>query len=249
MAALRNELAKLRGSLVWAQVLLLPLVMVAAGVFTSLVTGTPLQDGWDTLWLRSVVFYGLLPYPLAVAVLAALVWRPEHRGGSWDALMSTTQSATSVVLAKTATVALLCAATQGVMLVAVLLAGTLLGLPGGLPGSYVIASGVLVLASLPLAASQSGLAMVSRSFAAPVTLALLASAASMALLSADVAAAAWVLPHALVARTSQLGTGTFLDDGTVDVADVAPVLAATLLLSLLVLACSSQVLQRRDARA
>jgi hypothetical protein len=243
---LTAELTKLKGSLAWTVVVLLPLVMMGAGVFTTLVGGERLQDGWDTLWMRSVVFYGLLPYPLAVGVLAALVWRPEHRGGNWNALMTLPVPPARIVAAKTAVVALLCAAMQVVMLLVVVATGTALGLDGTLPAQYVLALGVVAVASLPLAALQSGLAMLMRSFAGPVAVALVGAATSIVLLAAGVAPATWVLPHLLAARATQLGTGTFLDGGAVDAASVAPLLGATVLLSALVLTASAQVLRRRD---
>lgn len=246
MDVLSAELTKLKGSLAWTVVVLLPLVMVGAGIFTTVVSGEQLQDGWDTLWMRSVVFYGLLPYPLAVGVLAALVWRPEHRGGNWNALMTLPVPPARIVAAKTAVVALLCTAMQAVMLLAVVATGTALGLDGMLPGRYVVALAVVALASLPLAALQSALAMLMRSFAGPVAVALVAAAVSIVLLAAGIAPAVWVLPHVLAARATQLGTGTFLDAGQVDVASVAPLLGATVLLAVLVLTASAQVLGRRD---
>ena len=249
LGATRTEIVKLKGSLAWTVVVLLPLIMVGAGVFTSLVTGEPLDDGWNTLWMRSVVFYGLLPYPLAVGVLAALVWRPEHRGGNWNALMTTTVAPWRIVAAKTAVVAGLCAAMQAVLLVAVLAAGSLLGLDGTLPTRYVVALAVVAVASIPLAALQSALAMLMRSFAAPVAAALVASALSIVLLAAGVGASTWVLPHALAARATQLGTGTFLDEGSIDLAAVAPILGATVVATAVVLTLASRVLQRRDVRA
>lgn len=55
------ELVKLKRSLSWAVVVLLPIIMVASGSIMTLVDGRGLEDGWDTLWMRSLVFYGLFP--------------------------------------------------------------------------------------------------------------------------------------------------------------------------------------------
>ncbi|MEE2045718.1 ABC transporter permease, partial [Nocardiopsis tropica] len=83
MGSVRAEFLKLRRSMSWVVVVLLPLTAVVAGAVNTVVAGEPLEDHWHTLWLRVAVFYGLFPLALGVAVLASLVWRVEHRGGNW----------------------------------------------------------------------------------------------------------------------------------------------------------------------
>lgn len=50
MRTIQAEFTKLKRSLGWAIVLLLPLVMVISGSIMTLVDGRPLEDGWHTLW-------------------------------------------------------------------------------------------------------------------------------------------------------------------------------------------------------
>ena len=73
MNALIVELLKLRRSLAWAVVLVLPLAIVFAGTINSLVAARPLDDGWHTLWLRTMVFHGLFSLPVGIAILGSLV--------------------------------------------------------------------------------------------------------------------------------------------------------------------------------
>ncbi|WP_114560599.1 ABC transporter permease [Desertihabitans aurantiacus] len=248
-AVLGTELGKLKRSLSWSIVVLLPLVMVFAGSFMTLVSQQQLADGWHTLWLRSVVFYGLFPLTLGLGILASLVWRPEHRGGNWNALMSTPVPTLRIVLAKTLAIALLGAVMQLVLLIAVVVTGKLLfGLPGLLPPRYLLVTALLVVAVLPVAAVQSALSMTFRSFAAPVAVALVGAGIAAVALAAELGGVIFVLPHALTARATQLATGTFGDSGQLTAGGSLAIVCASAVLTLLVVALATRFQERRDVR-
>lgn len=249
MGALTAEFIKLKSSLSWAVAVLLPVAMVFSGAFNTLVSGKALDDGWHTMWVRSVVFYGMFPLALGIGILASLVWRSEHRGGNWRALMSGPTSSLRIVTAKTATVAALAAVMQAALLLSIVLVGKLaFGLPGWLPGEYLAISLVIVAACVPVAALQSGLSMLMRSFAAPVAVALAGAGAAVVLLLADLGSVAYVVPYALVSRATQLGTGTLADTGAVDLATVAGIVVAAAVLTVALVWLFSSILDRRDAR-
>ena len=249
MNAIRAELLKLSRSLSWVVVLLLPTAMVLSGVANTLASGQAPADGWHTMWLRSVVVHGMAPLPLGIAIIASLVWRPERQGGNWNALLSGPTSALRIAVAKTAVIATAAAAMQLVLLGVLTVFGRFVfGLPGLLPGEYLAISLLIIAASIPVAAVQSGLSILLPSFAAPVACALVASGVSVVLLLADVGALIAVLPHALIARTTQLGTGTFADPGTIGFGDVAAILACTVLLTAAAIAGSAALLARREVR-
>ena len=250
MGSVRAEFLKLKRSLSWAVVLLLPLMAVAAGAANTVVSGRPLEDDWHTLWVRVVVFYGLFPLAAGIAVLASLIWRVEHRGGNWNALMGRQVPSSHVVVGKTVVPAVLAVAMQAVLVAGVVVAGKLLfGLPGMLPPRYFLISAVIVLACLPVAALQSALSMLMRSFAAPVAVALLGSTTGQLLLMTRSDTLAAVLPYSLLSRATQIGTGTFADSGDVAVGAVAVVVAAALGLTAVVVAGTTMVLDRLDIRA
>ncbi|KQU55223.1 ABC transporter [Rhodococcus sp. Leaf278] len=247
MNAFSAEMIKLRRSQAWTVVVLLPLIIAGVGTFNTITSGEELADGWHTLWLRTVVFYGLFPLALGVAVLASLAWRSEHRGGNWNALMSGPVSSVRIVIAKTAVVATLTAAMNVVMLAAVVVLGKVVfSLDGMLPTELFATSALVVVASLPLAALQSGLSMAIRSFAVPIAIALVGAGLSVFLLTAEVTGAIFVLPYALATRATQLATGTFGDSGSLTTAAALSVLAATALLALAVVASTARTLDRRD---
>ncbi|GAA1338564.1 hypothetical protein GCM10009594_06440 [Kocuria palustris] len=248
MSALSAELIKLKRSLAWPIVVLLPIVLVLAGAATQLADGRQPQNGWHTVWLQSVSFYGLFPLAIGIAILGSLVWRVEHRGSNWNALMSGPTSSLRIVTAKTAVVAGLTAIMQVVLLVFVIVIGKgAFGLPGMLPGEYFAVTGLLALATIPAAAIQSALSMFLWSFAAPVAVALVASGVSTAALMA-VGNAALISPYGVATRTALLGTGSFVDDGTITGGDVAAILTAGGVLTIVLIALTTWVLNRRDTR-
>ena len=112
MKVFAAELIKLKRSLSWGVAVLLPIIMVASGSIITLIDGRALEDGWHTLWMRSIVFYGLFPLSVGIAILASLVWRTEHRGSNWNALMAGPTSSLRIVLAKAGVVAVLAAIMQ-----------------------------------------------------------------------------------------------------------------------------------------
>lgn len=196
-----------------------------------------------------VVFYGLFPLATGVAVLASLVWRAEHQGGNWNALMGRSVSSLQVVVGKTAALAALAAAMQTVLVVGIVVVGKLMfGLPGMLPARYFLVSVVIVLACLPVAALQSGLSMLMRSFAAPVAVALLGATGSVVLLMLRLDVLPMAVPYSLVSRATQLGTGMFVDSGTVTTGVVTAVAVAALGLTAVVTAGVVAILDRLDIR-
>lgn len=249
MRAIGAEFRKLKRSLSWTVVVLFPAAMVIAGAVNTIAAGQQPADGWHTIWLRSVVFYGLFPLAIGMGILASLTWRAEHRGGNWNNLMSGPLSSLRIVTAKATVVAVLAACMQAVLLVVAILVGKLVfGLPGILPGEYWLTSVLIVVACVPVAVLQSGLSMLMRSFAAPVAVAFLGAGASVALLLANFHAAIFVIPYALIGRTTQLCTGTFADSGTIAPSDIISVVIAAAILSAISLASTAAILDRRDIR-
>ncbi|WP_017539528.1 ABC transporter permease [Nocardiopsis halophila] len=250
MGSVRAEFIKLRRSLSWAVVVLLPLAAVGSGGGNTALSGEPLADGWHTLWLRVVVFYGLFPLAVGVAALASLVWRAEHEGGNRNALMARPVSGLEVAVGKFAALAALTAAMQGVLVAGTVVAGkAVYGLPGSLPAEYLLVSVLIVVACLPVAALQSGLSMLMRSFGAPVAVGLLGAGFGVLLVALRADALAAAVPYSLLSRATQVGTGVFADPGPITAegaADAAGLAAAALVLTAVAVAGTAAVLERRD---
>lgn len=247
MHTLQAELIKLKRSLSWTVVILLPLIMVLSGAVNTLMAGEQPTDGWHTMWLRSTVFYGLFPLAVGIAILASLVWRIEHQGGNWNALMSGPTSTWRIVTAKTASLGLLTVAMQILLLGSVIAVGKLFfGIAGMPPPEYLGITALIAVACLPVVALQSGLSMLVRSFAVPIAVAFTGAGLAVVLLLSEIPGVVWILPYALIGRATQLGTGTFADSGNISVADVLTVLGASGMLTFVILAVSVTWLERKD---
>lgn len=241
------EILKLRGSTSWAVVVLLPVAsVVSACIFVR-------PDGWRLLWIRSVGFYGMALLPVGLAVLASLVWRVEHRGSNWNVLMSTPVPTWRTVVAKTAAIWLLASGMQLVLVLAVTAVGVgALGLPGAPPGLCLAAGALTAVACAPACALQSAISAFTRSFALPVAAGLCLTGVGTTMLLAHVPGI-WLLPHALVTRTTKIGalergsaTGFTVQDLTWGSA--AATVGTAAILTGIVIAATTLALNRTDAR-
>ncbi len=255
MGSVIAEFVKLKRSMSWAVVLLLPIIMVFAGAMSTFTGEGNFSEGWHTLWIRSIGFYGMALLPVGIAILASLVWRVEHKNSNWNALMSRPVSTTQVVIGKVVAISVLAAAMQLVLVGTVIALGKLaFGLPGMLPVDYWISSAVVVVASVPVAALQSGFSTVMRSFAAPVAIALVATGISTMLLMVRVKASL-VLPYALATDATQLGTtlvngeGTSFNASAISPGSVLLLVGTAAIMTTVIIAGTSLVLNRTDTRA
>lgn len=241
------ELLKLRRSQPLLVIVGLPLVVTGTGTINTLFSGRSLEDGWNTLWLRTVGFNGLFPLVLGVAILASLVWRPEHRDSNWNTLMTSSIGATRIALVKTLTIAGLTAVMQITMMIVVVATGKVLfGLPG-LPPAHLLASGTLVVvACAPLAAFQSSISMLMRSFAGSVALAATLAGFSVGLLTANINTVSYALPHALATRTALLGSGMFNDPSHPSMMTFGGIATTATVLTSLIIVSTGRILKHRD---
>lgn len=246
VAAIRAEFLKLKRSLSWPVVVCLPAMAVITGTVNYVFNPAQLTRGWESLWSQAVLFYGLFYLCIGMAVLASLVWRVEHRGTAWNALMGGHTSTTQVVLAKLVALGALVAVMQAELVAGVAVAGKLAGLPGMLAPRFLVVAAVGVVAALPVAALQSGLSMLLRSFAAPVAVALLGVGASTGILLGGFRSMSYVVPYALAQRGMQMGSAAVSDAGRLSLTEVACVVVSALVLAALVSALTVMILDRRD---
>lgn len=252
MSSIYSEFIKLKRSMSWAVVVLLPVISVFAGSMGTIAAEGKFEDGWHTLWIRSIGFYGMALLPVGIAILASLVWRAEHKNGNWNALMSRPVSSLQVVIGKVAAVAVLSAAMQVVLLVTAITLGKLVfGLPGMLPAEYFVGSAVIMVACVPVAALQSGFSTFLRSFGAPIAVAFVGAGASTMALLIGIKAVS-VVPYAVATQATQLGTilvgsrATSFDAAAVSPSSVFFLVAMALALTAVIVAGTTAILDRRD---
>ena len=155
--------------------------------------------------------------------------------------------------AKAAAAWLLAAVMQLVLVMAAAAVGALvLGLPGILPSRYLVAGLLTTVACAPVCALQSGLSAFTRSFAVPVAIGLALTGVGTTALLVHIPAA-WLLPHALVTRTTQIGAtsdGAALVFAAQDLnwTSAAVTVGISAALSAVVVLVTSTVLDRADSR-
>lgn len=256
MGSIITEFLKLKRSTSWVVVIGLPVLMVFLGGMSTIAGEGSFDDGWHTLWVRSVGLYGMAILSVGIAILASLVWRVEHKSSNWNALMSRSVPTSQIIAGKVAAISVLCAAMQIVLVATVVVLGKVLfELPGLLPANYLASSALIVVACVPVAAIQSAFSTFFRSFAAPVAIALVVTGAcTMALLMKLQTAV--ILPYALLTWTTQIGAESMLSGGGTSFAAVELTLSSASLTVLLsaaltvaIVALTSAMLNRTDTRA
>lgn len=229
----RAELTKLKRSSTWIIAFVLPTLAVVTGTINYTGNRDTLTSEWTSLTSQVTLFYGLLFYSMGISLLAATVWRMEHRGTNWNLLLTTTVKPIRLVVAKMAVILLPVAFMQIVLLAGTAISGTfIVGLDGTFPLEFALVCLISILAALPLITVQSLLSMLLRSFAAPVALCLLGCVIGVAsVTSAALRPLGHIFPQAISARALALGSVATTDASALSVACVLPLLVVSFVIA------------------
>ena len=174
------ENRKLHASPIWAMFFLLPTISAGYGTFNYLQNLELLTDGWYSLWTQHTLFYSMLFFPAMVGAYAAYLWRLEHLGHNWNLIMAMPVRPLDLFAAKFVVVAKLALLTHGYVFALFVVCGKLFAhLPGFPPATLPLYLLRGALGALAVIAAQLVLAMVIRSFAVPIFLALLGGISGM----------------------------------------------------------------------
>ncbi|MBP8919531.1 MAG: ABC transporter permease [Micropruina sp.] len=234
----RAELVKLRRSAVWAIAPILPLMAVFTGTMNVLGNAGTLDSGWASLTSQVTLFYGLMFFSIGVGLLAATVWRSEHRGSNWNLLVTGTRRPLLLVLAKIAAIAVPVAFMQLVLIAGTLAAGVLvLRLDGPIPWEFAGTCALSVVIAFPLVATQSLLSMLIRTFAAPVAICLAGCVVGLAtVMSEALRPLGYLVPQALNTKALSLGSNAISDAGGLGAGDIVPLVGSAVVLTAAVVA-------------
>ncbi|KHL01036.1 ABC transporter permease [Sinomonas humi] len=226
----RAEFTKLKRSSTWIIAVVLPLLAVVTGTINLANNTETLDAGWSSFTSQVVLFYGLLFYSMGISLLAAAVWRIEHRGTNWNLLLTSTEKSIRLVLAKLAAILVPVALMQVVLIVGTAVSGLfMLRLDGGFPWQFALVSLIAIVAALPLIAVQSLLSLLAKSFAAPVALCLLGCVIGVAsVTSSALRPLGYVLPQAINTRALNLGSTAIAESGRLTVVDIIPMMSTSL---------------------
>ena len=226
------ELIKIRRSAAWILAALVPSVTAVASAMGAWTSGG-FEDGWNTLWIRSIGLYGMLMLGVGLSVLASLVWRAEHTGNNWNAMAAQPVAAWRLASAK---------------VLALALGKVVFHLPAWLPARYYAVSVLVVVASVPVCAAQSALSARSRSFVLPVVIGFVLTCVGAVLLAMKVRAAL-IYPYCLLAHTTQLGSGSGADASALTIQSATLTVVLSVALTALCVLATARYFNRTDTHA
>ncbi len=238
------ELIKLKRSSTWIIALVLPLLAVVTGTVNYVVNSETLDAGWSSFISQVTLFYGLLFSSMGIALLAATVWRIEHRGTNWNLLLTSTRQSIKLVLAKVVVIVVAVACMQGVLVAGTLSSGALvLRLDDGIPWEFPLVGVLAIAAALPLITLQSLLSILLKSFAAPVALCLAGCAFGVAsVTSVGLRPVSYLLPQAINTRALSLGSTALAESGGLTLSHSAMILFPAIAIAAIVVASTCRAI-------
>lgn len=228
----RAELTKLKRSSTWIIAVVLPVLAVITGTVNFAGNPDVLTAGWASFTSQVMLFYGLLFYSMGISLLAATVWRMEHRGSNWNLLLTGSAPSLRLVIAKVGVILIPVALMQVVLILAAVLSGVfVLRLGGIFPWEFPVAGVIAVATAVPLVAGQSLLSMMTKSFATPVGLCLVGCVIGVAsVTSSALRPLGYVLPQAINTRALSLGSSALAESGGLTLVDTLPLLVTSVIL-------------------
>lgn len=176
------ENRKLHRSPIWLLFFILPLISACYGTFNYLQNLEILHDRWYSLWTQHTLFYSMLFFPAMVAAYAAYLWRLEHTGHNWNLIMAVPVPPMDLFFAKFCIVCKLALLTQCWALALFVFCGkVIVQFSDWPPAELVLYLLRGTVGALAIIAVQLLLAMVIRSFAVPIFLAVAGGISGMLL--------------------------------------------------------------------
>lgn len=176
------ENRKLHGSPIWLLFFMMPVLSASFGTFNYLQNLKILHERWYSLWTQHTLFYSMLFFPAMVGAYAAYQWRLEHLGHNWNLIMAAPVRPLDLFWAKFCIVFKLTLLTQCWEVTLFVVCGKVFaGFTDWPPVELVLFALRGTVGALAIIASQLLLAMVIRSFAVPIFLAIVGGIAGMLL--------------------------------------------------------------------
>ena len=238
---LRAENRKLRGSVIWLAFFVIPLFPAIMGTYNYMQNLELLNNGWYDLWTQHTLFYASFFFAPLVGLYAAYLWRLEHLGHNWNTILSAPVRPFYLFFAKFVVVAKLVLLTQLWVFALFALCGHVwAGLPGVPPVDILLWLLRGALGGVAIIALELLLAMLLRSFAAPILAGLFGGVAGMAFTAKN---AGLLFPYSLMLLGMNANRAENVLSG-----DFLPFLAACTVFSLVFCVAAQLCLTKRDVR-
>lgn len=177
------ECQKLRHSKLLLVTLILPILATVMGSFNFSQNLDILSNSWYDLWTQVLLFYAYFFYPCLLGLYCGYVCKLEHTPNNWNAIFSVPISDTAIFIGKFSIIASLSLITQLFIGLLYLLFGFLMGVEGSLPSQLYLWLILGWVASLAVSSLLLCVALIIRSFAIPISVALAGGIGGLLLLA------------------------------------------------------------------
>ncbi|MDO4287467.1 MAG: ABC transporter permease [Eubacteriales bacterium] len=178
------ENRKLHGSIIWLAFFIIPIFPAIMGTFNYMQNIDILKNGWFDLWTQHTLFYALFFFGPIMGLYAAYLWRLEHLGHNWNMILSAPVRPIYLFFAKFVVVVKMAVLTQLWVFVLFCICGRFFAqLPGFPPVQILFWLLRGVIGGLAIIVLELLLAMIIRSFAAPILIALFGGVVGMGMTS------------------------------------------------------------------
>lgn len=180
MKSIKAEWMKLRHSMIWSVLFVLPMISIGLGGINFWMNQQILQKEWYSLWTQVVLFYGYFFFPVLISILCSYLCRLEHLNHNWNAVMTSPIPIRNVFVSKLIVISMLTFIIHLFICILFIILGTLFGFKSHIPFELIgwFARGFC--ASIVISSLQLCLSMRIRSFAAPIGICMCASIAGIA---------------------------------------------------------------------
>lgn len=183
---LSAERCKLKRSVLWFAVFLIPMIPSFLGTANYLQNTAILSEGWYSLWTQVSLFYCYFFLPALIAIYCSYVCRLEHLNHNWNTVMTMPTKISAFFCSKLLTVSILLVITQAILGILYYICGSLIPMKGHFPLSSFLSWFFFgTLGGIAVAALQLCLSLIIRSFAVPVGIALIGGISGLLFISVD----------------------------------------------------------------
>ena len=87
-SVLKAEFIKLRRSIIWLVIFILPIISAVLGTSNYLLNQDILTNGWFSLWTQHTLFLCYFFLPAMFGVFASYLWQLEHQNHNWNLIIA-----------------------------------------------------------------------------------------------------------------------------------------------------------------
>lgn len=173
MSLFKIEITKLKGSLLWIPLALLPILSIGYGTINYVANKEVLVREWASLWTQVFLFYGAFFYPFIIGIVTAFIWHNEHKRNGLQLLLTASYSYKKIIMTKMLVALSALTVIQIYFISLYFLVGSFMSFEQNPPFSLCFWMIIITLLSFVQVSFQSYLSLKIKNFSIPVLLSLI----------------------------------------------------------------------------